>query len=316
TGRVREVADAADDVRDPHERVIHDDSEVVRRHAIGAENDEVADLGTRNLDHAPDGVVDDDLALAGRADSERGASAFALGARDLGTREPQTGTVVAGGFAARDGGQPLLLELLRRTEAGIRQPRLEEAVRVFAVDRAALALAVRRVRPLLIGPFDARPLVPLEPEPAEVLEDRCLRARDRPLAVGVLDPQDEGAAVMTGEQPVQHRRPRVPHVEAAGRARGESGSDGAHRFRCSWIRFASCSEIPGTRAISSTVAARSARTLPNRSSSAFRRAGPIPGTSSNSLARVRLRRSARLYPCAKRCASSRARCNRRSTGLV
>ena len=59
-GRVGEVVVAADDVRDAHLRVVHADAEVVQRMAVGAHEDEVVQGLGRELDAAPDQVVDDD----------------------------------------------------------------------------------------------------------------------------------------------------------------------------------------------------------------------------------------------------------------
>src|SRR5690606_17840590 len=116
------------------------------------------------------------------------------------------------------------LDLPGGTVARIREPRVDEALGVVTVDRAALALAIRRVGPLLRRPLDARALVPIQAEPAQVFQDPCLGARYRPLPVRVLDPEHERAAVLAGEKPVQHRDARVPHVQAAGRAGGEAGA--------------------------------------------------------------------------------------------
>ena len=43
-----------------------------------------------------------------------------------------------------------------------------------------------------------------------------------PLLVGVLDPQDEGAAGVPGEQPVEQRRAGAADVEVAGGGGGEA----------------------------------------------------------------------------------------------
>ena len=54
------------------------------------------------------------------------------------------------------------------------------------------------------------------------------------LAVGVLDPQDELAAVLAGVRPAEQRRTGPAHVQVAGRARREAGSNDrrlAHRMR-------------------------------------------------------------------------------------
>jgi hypothetical protein len=74
-----------------------------------------------------------------------------------------------------------------------------------------LGLAVRAVRPL-----DVRPFVPIEPQPAKVVQDGELRLARRTPDVGVFDAQDERAVFTVREQPVEQRRARVPHVQLAG----------------------------------------------------------------------------------------------------
>ena len=62
-----------------------------------------------------------------------------------------------------------------------------------------------------------RPLVPLDPEPAQVLDDRLLSAREVPGGVGVVDAQQEPVS----EAPVRDGAQRVADVERPGRARSE-----------------------------------------------------------------------------------------------
>ena len=64
---------------------------------------------------------------------------------------------------------------------------------------------------------DVGPLVPVEAEPAQVLEDAGLGLARRALGVGVLDAQDERAVLAVREQPVEQRRARVADVELPGR---------------------------------------------------------------------------------------------------
>ena len=52
-----------------------------------------------------------------------------------------------------------------------------------------------------------------------------------PLLVGVVDPQDELAAVMSGQQPVEQSRPHPADVQEAGRAGGESSAN-THGIGC------------------------------------------------------------------------------------
>ena len=64
--------------------------------------------------------------------------------------------------------------------------------------------------------------VPVEAEPAQRLLNLVDRLGDLAARVGVLDPQAELAALVTGEEPVEERRVYPADVEKAGRARREA----------------------------------------------------------------------------------------------
>ena len=68
--------------------------------------------------------------------------------------------------------------------------------------------------------------VPLEAEPRQPVEDRCDRGLGGAGAVGVLDAQQERAAVMAREQPVEEGGARPADMQEAGRRRGEAGDYG------------------------------------------------------------------------------------------
>ena len=74
------------------------------------------------------------------------------------------------------------------------------------------------------SPPASTPSSQVEPEPPQVVLDRGFRRRRRALAVGVLDAQDERAAVMARQQPVEERRAGVADVEVTGGAGGETDS--------------------------------------------------------------------------------------------
>ena len=63
-------------------------------------------------------------------------------------------------------------------------------------------------------------------EPLEALDDGGDRRVGRALAIGVLDPQDEGAAVAAGVEEIEERGAGAADVEVAARARGEAGAGG------------------------------------------------------------------------------------------
>src|SRR5712692_2657292 len=98
----------------------------------------------------------------------------------------------------------LRLELLLGAVAAVGHSARQELTRNFAVPLDALGLAVRRVRAADVGSF-----IPLQSQPPKVLENHLLRVARGTLHVRVFDPQDESAAVVPGEEPVEDGRARA-----------------------------------------------------------------------------------------------------------
>ena len=71
-----------------------------------------------------------------------------------------------------------------------------------------------------------RTLVVIEAQPLHALEDRVDGLGGGALAVGVLDAQDERAAVTARVQPAEQGRADPADVQHAGGAGGEAGADG------------------------------------------------------------------------------------------
>ena len=77
-----------------------------------------------------------------------------------------------------------------------------------------------------------RPLVPVQPQPLQPFEDAPGVGVGGALLVGVLDAQEEGAAVLAGPQPVEERGARPAYVQVAGGAGGEADPQAVlHRAR-------------------------------------------------------------------------------------
>src|SRR5438093_653566 len=129
---------------------------------------------------------------------------------------------VAESLLARLGGPPFALQELGRAVAVVGAARGAQSLGVVTVDRKPLGLAVARRR---------RPLAPVEAEPLEGLEDRGDVLVGRARTVGVLDPEDEGPAVVARVEPVEQRGARAPDVEVSRRARREAHTDGAAHVR-------------------------------------------------------------------------------------
>ena len=155
--------------------------------------------------------------------------------------------------------------------------RLRDADGVDAVldDRARLLEDVRRHR-LCIGRHD----LVLAAQAADEVEAEArlehlsrLAAESRQGQDGGGERQHEDDDDQDGKGPLHRRDDSRPPVRARPPAAGPCG----YASRCARIRSARPRPMPGTAAISSTLALRSTRLDPNTRSSARLRAGPTPG---------------------------------------
>ena len=199
---------SADDVRYSHVRVVHDHAEVVDRRAVGPRDHKVVDLGRVEVNFALDHVLNDDIALVRRAEPD-------------GERRARPGRAVAAGariarfLALGNRGLPVLLKFLSRARAGIGESSGDKRVAVLGVDVGSLRL-------------EERALVPREPQPLHAIEDAPDALLGRALLVSVLDPEDERAAGLPGQEPVVERGPRPADMKVAGGARREPGANFGH----------------------------------------------------------------------------------------
>jgi hypothetical protein len=133
---------------------------------------------------------------------------------DFGGGELTAAAVVhRGGSALRPLLRPHLLQLFRRAEALVRLAFLHQLVRNPLVNLQPLRLVIRR-----IGTADFGSLVPVQPQPAQRVQNRLLGAFYKARAVGIFDSHDEFAPVMAGEDPVEQRGANVAHMGHACRA--------------------------------------------------------------------------------------------------
>ena len=190
--RVGEVVLAAHDVRDLRVEVVDRDGEVVEDAAVGARDDGVVEMHVGERRVPADEVVHDGLALVGHAQADRAA-------------------------LLRLAPEAALRAVLRLVgvDLGLRGGR---AVGVAVVEQPLQHLLVA------LGARDLadRPLVVVELEPAQGVEDLLDVLRGGALAVGIFDPQHERPAVVSREQPVVQRRAGAADVQRAGRRRSEA----------------------------------------------------------------------------------------------
>ncbi len=140
--------------------------------------------------------------------------------------------VVARRFLARRLLLPHLLQPLGRAEAAVGVSALEQSRGVLPVEVGPLALPVGTERAAHV-----RPLVPVEAEPAQDIDDPLLGSFDVAVAVGVLDAEQEGAVpplapgLPVREQPVEERGAGAADVQEPGRARREADADGREDWK-------------------------------------------------------------------------------------
>ena len=205
---VAEMIVASDRMGDPHVMIVDDDGQHVGRRFIAPQQHHVVELAVRHPDGTLHGILDDGLAFAGRLEADDRLDA---GRRIAGIAVAPA-PVIEHPATFRLGPLAHLRELFLGGVTAIGLSFVEQAMR-----RLDMAGATRELAHRLI--------VPVEPEPGEAIEDRGDRLLGGTAAVGILDPQQEAAAVVARKQPVEQRRPRAAYVEKSRRRRGEAGHD-------------------------------------------------------------------------------------------
>ena len=216
-GRAEQVL-PAQHVGDLHEQVVDGRDQRVERGPAGAAEREVGDELGLEGDLAADQVVEGDLALGHPEPDDRlavlGAEGLDLLVGQLAAEPVVPHHLGAGGLAPR-------LDLVGGAVAVVGELALAQPREDVGVDVRALRLAVRAERATL-----ERALVPVEAEPLHDLDQALVGLLGVAGGVGVLDAEDERAAVVAGERPVVEGRPGQADVRAAGRGRGHPDADG------------------------------------------------------------------------------------------
>src|SRR5450755_3586534 len=181
---------AADDVADAHIHIVGDHAQVIGRNAIGAEQHEVFEFSIGKLHATEDSVVESGITSFRHSEAQsrgfpRCAPPGAFLARNL-----SAGTVVAWGTALGGSHRAALLQLWLGAKTIVSMSGSQQPGRALAIHFHALGL--------LVGA-----LVPIEAKPAHALQNAFHYLSRRALDVGILNAQDERAAVMAGEQPVE-----------------------------------------------------------------------------------------------------------------
>ena len=108
-------------------------------------------------------------------------------------------------------------------EDGRRPPIFQDAARKFRCVRFENRAEISA---------DLRAFIPIEPEPAEPVVDRLRRFGRVARLIRILDAQDESAAGVTREEPVEKRGARAADVEKAGGRRRKANADSENSYDC------------------------------------------------------------------------------------
>ena len=209
--------------RDAHCRIVHGIAQEERRRSIGTSHDEIADVVGRESLRTVDQVVEFDHAPRRDPETRRVLPSCGDTPFHLFRRKRRAGTGVAWRATRGELRAARQRKFLRRAEAWVCQARLAQPRRGLGMERTALALPVRAVRAIDIGAF-----VPLDPEPAQVGEQLLEVTLLAALRIGVLHAQHHAPAARSRGEMIEERGPGIADVQAASRARRESGGLGAH----------------------------------------------------------------------------------------
>mmetsp|Transcript_42868 Transcript_42868/g.113522 ORF Transcript_42868/g.113522 Transcript_42868/m.113522 type:complete len:286 (-) Transcript_42868:11-868(-) len=208
-----------DDGRHLHLRVVHGDAEIVDGHAAAAalaraQQDEIAHCRLHvPLDVPAHRIVDRHDAPTRHLETHRVRIARVEPSLHVGGVGVAPRAVVLRVLALGLRLGALGIELLGGAEARVGVALIHELLGELLVQARGhpLRLAVRSLGALHLGP-----LVPEQPEPAQVLQHALLRLAGAARSVSILDADDEVATLLLRGEPREERRARTAHVQRAG----------------------------------------------------------------------------------------------------
>ena len=186
-GRIHKVI-APDDLVHFHRGVVDHDRQLVGSDTVGAAQNEVVDARRAEWVDRSTNVIRERDTLATpiepncRYPAERPRALLYLA-----SPEAKAGSRIARSFIVlRVGRARGARNLASRTGTAERAADLQQVVNCPVVAGRALALPVRTERPPTIGSF-----IPIDPQPAQIVQHRGLCARYQPRAIEIFDAHDE-----------------------------------------------------------------------------------------------------------------------------
>ena len=218
----------AQHVGDLHQRVVHRVDQRVQRIPGGPHQHRVRHAAGRKGDRAADQVDPGDVAVRHPQPQHRAATRPPAPRRSA--RRPARGRSCRSRVSG-PGRPPRAAPRCRRrwNSDSYRWPAASRSRGDLGVDVPPLALPVRSVRTA-----DQRAFVPVQTQPLQRVDDRLVGLLGIPGRVGVLDPEDQAAAVVTGERPVEQCGAGQPDMRGAGRVTGRSAPERTGTCRAGW----------------------------------------------------------------------------------
>ena len=117
------------------------------------------------------------------------------------------------------GGLALQIKFLRSGKISIRMPRRQKRFNSKAVTICSLGLKIR-----FVWPAHSRPFVPINTQPEKAVKNRLKCFVNVASGVGVVNPQNECAAVMSSKKPIKECCAHTANVQITSRTRGKTGA--------------------------------------------------------------------------------------------
>ena len=211
----------ADDVGDPHQVIVHHHRQVIGGKAVGFQQHLIVYLFVLNTDGAAHQVFEHRLALPGHLQADHVGIARVQPGFHLRRTAVAPGAVIARRLTGSDLPLAHCLQLFRGAEAVVGAAVFHHLRGIAAVDLGALRLDVGAVPAVTVGAF-----VILDAGPLQAVHQLLHRPFHQAGLVGILDAQNELPAMLFGVEVTIQCRTQPPHVQVAGGAGSETGSDG------------------------------------------------------------------------------------------
>src|SRR5712671_2141282 len=210
---------AANDVSDLHERIVHDNGIVIRRPAIGAQENWIADNLASKIHFTVNDVVKSDRTLS-HLQSNNSGLLFREPSLYGFRRQRSAGARIFPGLASGPGRLRLLLQFIFGTKTPIRASLCQQLARALSINRVAFRLAVGSAFTANIRTF-----IPVQAQPAKILINAFFIPPLRTFLIGVFNSHDERTARLTCKQPRKESRARISDVKQTGGTGSKSCSN-------------------------------------------------------------------------------------------